>query len=59
MLYNDDNSNNCNSIYENSVQNLAADNPRGGFYCPQFSGQNEIWNCFLRGKDNIGEPGEK
>ena len=53
MLYNDDNSNNSNSIHDKSVRNLAVDNPRGDFCCPQFPGRNEIWDIvFLRGRDN-------
>lgn len=44
MLYNDDNGNNSNSIHDKSVRNLAVDNPRGDFCCPQFPGRNEIWD---------------
>ena len=57
MLSNDDNGNDNNnnnrSIHDNNVGNLALDNLRGGFCCPQFQGRNDIWNVvFLGGKDN-------
>lgn len=44
VLYNDDNSNNSNSIHDKSVRNVAVDNPRGDFCYPQFPGRNEIWD---------------